>query len=114
MADYIRDLRPAKWASGVSLHSSNPKPPLSALGQKQTLQSVRTTSALCQEQTYAVQQKSVPSRDENATSHLQPPETQQSASYRLKLAHWKMPSVAQAQPALCAVHWRTETNVCLE
>jgi hypothetical protein len=23
MADYIRDLRPAKWGSGVSLHSSN-------------------------------------------------------------------------------------------
>jgi hypothetical protein len=46
MADYIRDLRPAKWGSGVSLHSSNPEPLMSALGQKRTLQSVRPMSAL--------------------------------------------------------------------
>ena len=32
MADYIRDLRLAKWVSGVSLHGSNPEPPMSALG----------------------------------------------------------------------------------
>src|SRR3974390_2131729 len=30
----------------VSLHGSNPEPPMSALGQKQTLQSVRPMSAL--------------------------------------------------------------------
>ena len=24
MTDYIRDLRPAKWGSGISLHGSNP------------------------------------------------------------------------------------------
>jgi hypothetical protein len=32
-ADYIRDLRPAKWGSTCK----NPEPPMSALGQKQTL-----------------------------------------------------------------------------
>ena len=40
MPDYIRDLRPAKWGSGVSLHSSNPGPLMSALGQNQTLQRI--------------------------------------------------------------------------
>jgi hypothetical protein len=30
------DLRPAKQSSGVNLHGSNPKPLMSALGQKQT------------------------------------------------------------------------------
>src|SRR6516164_1223866 len=34
--DYSRDLRPAKWGSGLSLHSSNLEPRMSALGQKQT------------------------------------------------------------------------------
>ena len=34
--DCSRDLRPAKRGSGVSLHSSNPQPLMSALGQKQT------------------------------------------------------------------------------
>jgi len=34
--DYSRDLRPAEWGSGVSLRSSNPKPLMSALGQKRT------------------------------------------------------------------------------
>ena len=71
MVDYIRDLRLAKWGSGRGLHGSNPEPLMSALGQKQTLQSVRPMSALppkadigtqprmsalCQKQTYAVQQ----------------------------------------------------------
>ena len=46
MADYIRDLLPTKRGSGVSLHGSNPEPLMSALGQKQTLQSVRPMSAL--------------------------------------------------------------------
>jgi len=46
MADYIRDLRPAKWGSGVGLHSSNPKPPMSALGQKRTFSEVCAMSAL--------------------------------------------------------------------
>jgi hypothetical protein len=46
MADYIRDLRPAKWGSGVSLHSSNPEPLMSALGQKQTLRRLLLMSAL--------------------------------------------------------------------
>src|SRR6516164_3505706 len=36
LADYIRDLRPAKWGSGLSLRSSNPEPLMSALCQKQT------------------------------------------------------------------------------
>jgi hypothetical protein len=30
--DYSRDLRPAEWGSGISLHGSNPEPPMSALG----------------------------------------------------------------------------------
>ena len=33
--DYSRDLRLAKWGSGVSLRSGNPEPPMSALSQKQ-------------------------------------------------------------------------------
>jgi hypothetical protein len=37
MVDYIRDLRLAKWGSGVVLHASNPAPLMSALGQKRTL-----------------------------------------------------------------------------
>jgi hypothetical protein len=44
--DYISLLRPAKWGSGVSLRRSNPKPPMSALGQKQTSAHVRVMSAL--------------------------------------------------------------------
>ena len=32
-ADYIRDLLPAKWGSGVGSRGSNPEPPMSALGQ---------------------------------------------------------------------------------
>jgi hypothetical protein len=34
--DYSRDLRPAEWGSGVSLHGTNTEPLMSALGQKQT------------------------------------------------------------------------------
>ena len=34
MVDYIRDLRPAKWGSGVRLQGNNFKPLMSALGQK--------------------------------------------------------------------------------
>jgi hypothetical protein len=34
--DYSRDLRQAKWGSGISLHGGNPEPLMSALGQKQT------------------------------------------------------------------------------
>src|SRR6516165_9773164 len=45
-AHYSRDLRPTKWGSGVSLHSSNLKSPMSALGQKQTSQCVCAMSAL--------------------------------------------------------------------
>jgi hypothetical protein len=30
--NYSRDLRPAEWGSGISLHGSNPGPPMSALG----------------------------------------------------------------------------------
>src|SRR6516165_10613048 len=44
--DYSRDLRPAKWASGVGLQASNPGQLTSALGQKQTLGKVRLMSAL--------------------------------------------------------------------
>jgi hypothetical protein len=29
-SDYSRDLRPAEWGSGVSLHDTNPEPPMSA------------------------------------------------------------------------------------
>jgi hypothetical protein len=43
--DCSRDLRPAKRGSGVSLHSSNPEPLMSALGHKQTLRRVNRTSA---------------------------------------------------------------------
>jgi hypothetical protein len=39
-------LRLAKWVSGVSLHGSNPEPPMSALGQKQTLHQFSVMSAL--------------------------------------------------------------------
>ena len=44
--NYSRDLRPAKWGSGVGLHGSNPEPLMSALGQKQTFGCVRLMSAL--------------------------------------------------------------------
>src|SRR5215472_3303619 len=44
--DYSRNLRPAKWDLGVSLHSSNPEPLMSALGQKQTSQHILLMSAL--------------------------------------------------------------------
>jgi hypothetical protein len=44
--DYSRDLPPAEWGSGISLHGSNPEPPMSALGQKRTWQQVRLMSAL--------------------------------------------------------------------
>jgi hypothetical protein len=39
-------MRPAKWGSGLSLHSSNPEPLMSALGQKQTLPESNGMSAL--------------------------------------------------------------------
>ena len=42
MTDYIRDLRPAEWGSGVGCT----EPLMSALGQKQTLGHVRAMSAL--------------------------------------------------------------------
>src|SRR5262249_1878672 len=45
-ADYSRDLHPAKWVSGNALHGNNPKPLMSALGQKQTFRNVRPMSAL--------------------------------------------------------------------
>jgi len=44
--DYIRNLRPAKWGSVVSLHGGNPEPLMSALGQKRTSPHVRAMSAL--------------------------------------------------------------------
>jgi hypothetical protein len=44
--DYSRELRLAKWGSGVSLHRSNLEPPMSALGQKRTLERLYTMSAL--------------------------------------------------------------------
>jgi hypothetical protein len=46
MLDYIRDLRPTKWGSGVRLQGNNFKPLMSALGQKRTLQSMEPMSAL--------------------------------------------------------------------
>src|SRR6516164_11687775 len=45
-ANYIRDLRWTKWASGVSLHGSNPEPLMSALGQKRTSRYLHLMSAL--------------------------------------------------------------------
>ena len=44
--DYSRDLRLAKWGLGVRLNGSNLKPPMSALGQKQTFETLRSMSAL--------------------------------------------------------------------
>src|SRR5262249_48507636 len=44
--DYSRDLRKAKWGSGVSLHGSNPEPLMSGLGQKQTSRHLQPMSAL--------------------------------------------------------------------
>jgi hypothetical protein len=44
--DYIRDLRPAKWGSGLSLHGTNPEPLMSAMGQKQTSDCRPSMSAL--------------------------------------------------------------------
>ena len=46
LADYSRDLRPAKWGPTVNLHSSNSEPLMSALGQKRTLRRVCVMSAL--------------------------------------------------------------------
>jgi hypothetical protein len=59
MPDYIRDLRQAKWGSGVSLHGSNPEPLMSALGQKRTLELSPAMSALCQKQTFCAAVKNV-------------------------------------------------------
>ena len=44
--DYSRDLRPAKWGLVIKLHSSNSELPVSALGQKRTLECFRAMSAL--------------------------------------------------------------------
>jgi hypothetical protein len=46
MNDYIRDLQPAKWGSGVSLRGSDPEPLMSAMGQKRTLACPRRMSAI--------------------------------------------------------------------
>ena len=46
MTDYIRDLRPAEWGSGVILRGNNPEDQMSALGQERTLRGVRSMSAL--------------------------------------------------------------------
>jgi hypothetical protein len=45
-ANYIRDLPPAKRVSKAELHGSNPELLMSALGQKQTLQSVITANGM--------------------------------------------------------------------
>src|SRR5262249_12679004 len=45
-ANYTRDLRPAEWGSGVSLHGSNLGSLMSALGHKRTSEDVRVMSAL--------------------------------------------------------------------
>ena len=46
VADYTRDLRPAKWGSEVRLRGSNPDPLMSALGHKQTFALQKGMSAL--------------------------------------------------------------------
>jgi hypothetical protein len=43
--DYSEDLSPAGWGSGVSLHSSNPEPLVSALGHKPTSEHVQSMPA---------------------------------------------------------------------
>jgi len=45
-ANYSRDRPLVKWGLGNSLHSSNPKPLMFALGQKQTSEEVRPMSVL--------------------------------------------------------------------
>src|SRR6516225_7486142 len=44
--DYSKDLRQAKWGSGIKLHSSNSELPMSALGHKRTFTHLRSMSAL--------------------------------------------------------------------
>jgi hypothetical protein len=46
MGDYIRDLGPAKWGTGISLQGSKSGAPMSALGQKRTLRLGSPMSAL--------------------------------------------------------------------
>jgi hypothetical protein len=46
MHDYSRDLRLAKWGSGVKLHGNNLELSMSALGQKRTLKRLRPMFAL--------------------------------------------------------------------
>jgi hypothetical protein len=45
-ADYIRDLRPAKWGPTVILRGNNYRDRMSALGQKRTLKHLNPMSAL--------------------------------------------------------------------
>jgi hypothetical protein len=45
-AIYVRDLRPVKWGFEGTLHSSNPEPPMSALGHKRTLKHLYPMSGL--------------------------------------------------------------------
>src|SRR5262249_19288180 len=46
LADYIRDLRPAKWGSMINLRCKHLGSPMSALGQKQTSRHLQPMSAL--------------------------------------------------------------------
>ena len=46
MADYIRDLRQAKWGLGVNLRGNNPQDRMSALGHKRTSEHLQSMSAL--------------------------------------------------------------------
>ena len=42
VANYIRDLRSAKWGLTINLRCKNPEPPTSALGQKLDIAGVMT------------------------------------------------------------------------
>src|SRR6516225_5821131 len=64
--DYSRDLGLAKWDSAVSLRDSNPEPLMSALGQKQTLRSIRSPRSQAQP-IYRARRGPALSRLENST-----------------------------------------------
>ena len=97
--DCSRDLRPAKRGSGVSLHSSNPEPLMSALGHKRTLGRLYTMSALPPKGT------SVQCSQMSALCHVWTAPSWQGLSSRLQL--W---SVQPCVRPLRAVHMTAGHN----
>src|SRR5262249_18387525 len=72
-ADYIRDLRPVKWGSSVSLHGSNREMLMCGLGHWRTFSEVFAMSALPPKAdiaTYFWDVRYVPQADMPATSIL--------------------------------------------